>query len=79
MPGINPAPARSGTSRPAGDPDAHHIVCCDETTALCGQDVSGEPRDESAEAESRLCPLCAWAEDEDLPCTVPGCPNGAAS
>lgn len=65
--------------RVSGSPDVYHLVCCDENTALCGEDVT-DVQFRARRPDEFLCPLCKLAEDRDEPC--PGCPDyrrGAAS
>lgn len=65
---LAPQPATTGP----GDPDTFHLVCCSTEIAMCGEDVSG---DNWTDGEGETpCPLCAWVEDANLPCPVPGCP-----
>ncbi|MEV1013737.1 hypothetical protein AB0I89_23590 [Micromonospora sp. NPDC049801] len=61
-----PAPTRSDTQ--AGDVD--HLWCCVTYVAMCGVDLTGVP---DASAPTKLCPLCALADDTGMPCPVPGC------
>lgn len=59
-----------------GPDDVDHYACCDPDTAICGYDVSGWD-DVGDESRPPLCQLCADADEQGTPCTVPGCPNGA--
>ena len=65
-----PERASAGPGSPDDDP-YHHLYCCDPDTALCGLDVSGYA--DNPDDDAPLCPLCALADDEGLPCPVPGC------
>jgi hypothetical protein len=58
-----------------GEPDLQHVICCDDDLAMCGKDVTGEIWASDEEA-SEFCPLCFLAEEQGLPCPVPGCPAG---
>ena len=61
----------SAAPRPANtDDDTQHFVCCDPDTAMCGEDVTGQPW---AETEKNVCPLCELVYEYDLPCPVKGC------
>jgi hypothetical protein len=63
------APSRGGS------PEVCHLWCCDENVAMCGLDISGERYD--LDGEDPDCPLCAIADEEGLPCPVPGCRGDA--
>ena len=64
-----PAPTRI---RPHQDGDPIHLWCCDEDTAMCGEDISAEETMDDV-ADDELCPLCRLIDDSNLPCTIPGC------
>lgn len=55
------------------DPDTHHFVCCcDEDTAMCGEDVTELPWvDDLTDVD--VCVVCddLWADDS--PCPRCGC------
>jgi hypothetical protein len=72
------------TDMPASKPDAAetaaddicHLWCCDEDIAMCGEDITGHPQCPHDGIENCIvCPMCGLAEDEGLPCPVPGCPG----
>jgi hypothetical protein len=63
-----PAPVTAG----AAD-DLTHVTCCDDNVAMCGENVSGQRWVD--DSEETTCPICAWAEEADLACTIPGCPG----
>lgn len=58
--------------RPAATGDSaeiNHIVCCDDDTALCGADVTGDPwSDEGPE-----CRACVTEWSAGPPCPVVSC------
>ena len=54
------------------DTDLIHLVCCDDTLALCGVRTLAEWTDLGP--DDPHCPLCALLWDEGLPCSVAGCP-----
>lgn len=54
--------------------DLHHIVCCDQDTAMCGLDVSDHPWEPTA---PNPCLWCAHIDEARLPCTVAGCTEGS--
>lgn len=55
------------------DGDLHHLVCCDDNTAMCGADVTNEPWLNGPAPGEVMCPECANIDEHDWPCTVPGC------
>lgn len=63
--------------RPASvstDPDdLAHRCCCDDDVALCGWDLRGAV-DLDEDDDSRDCPLCEAAYEDEMPCPVAGCP-----
>ncbi len=63
-------PAPPGAPSPGDNPYCH-IWCCDKDTALCGADLSGT--DDCDGEDCDICPPCAAADEDDLPCPVPGC------
>lgn len=66
----------SPNSTDSDDDGVEHLVCCDDDIALCGLYVPTEQYPWHPDEET-TCPLCRWAEDEGLPCTIAGCPGGA--
>lgn len=60
--------------QPVDDDDGvKHLSCCDEDVALCGLDISDYEFNDDDDVP--ICPLCAYVDDEGLPCPVPGCPH----
>jgi len=55
-------------------PELHHLTCCDDDTAMCGADVTGQEWCE--EDREPRCEPCYRVNEQRLPCTVPGCPAG---
>lgn len=47
-----------------------HLTCCNDDIAMCGVNVSGDEWDHDGKF---LCPTCAYMDNENLPCPVPGC------
>lgn len=56
-----------------GPGDVDHWSCCDPDVALCGFDITDYDEVSNDEMDD-TCPLCAEVYDNDLPCTIPGCP-----
>lgn len=50
--------------------DIVHLYCCDESRALCGLDLTGEP---PGAPEDPVCRPCA--DRASLPCGAPDCPD----
>lgn len=61
------------TTAAGADDDLTHVTCCDDDTAMCGFNVANQRW--ADDDEETTCPLCAWADEMDLACTIPGCPN----
>lgn len=61
---------RPATSTGAPE-ELNHIVCCDDDTALCGLDVSGDRWVRGGKIP--VCPLCKLAWDEGPPCPPADC------
>lgn len=53
------------------DADRHHIVCCDDDIAICGQDVSQHAWSDGK--GTAQCQTCRRMERDGEPCPVPGC------
>lgn len=67
-------PAPTPATTPSDD-RVPHLVCCHDDIAMCGTDVSGENWvDEEDPADN--CKLCAYIDDEGLPCPLPDCTGG---
>jgi hypothetical protein len=65
-------------ARPSGTttgPEVLHIVCCDDDTALCGEDVSGEDWSDRGE----VCTRCEVEWAAGGPCPVARCVRGQRS
>lgn len=58
----------------AVDDNLDHLVCCDDNLATCGTDVT----DVTWVDSPTTCPTCAYIDEHDLPCPVPGCPYRVA-
>lgn len=67
---LEDAPVTTGG---AYDDDLTHVTCYDDDTAMCGFSVAGQRWVD--DSEETTCPICAWLDEEDLACTIPGCPG----
>jgi hypothetical protein len=57
------------------DAETDHIVCCDETTAVCGKDVTFDPWCPEECEEHEVCHDCALIHD-DQTWICPECGRG---
>lgn len=63
------APAESvKNATDEGKGDVFHSYCCDENTALCGYDISGEPETDGDGYGEVHCTVCEEKYDQDVGC-----------
>jgi len=56
--------------------DVTHYTCCDDDTAMCGEDVSQERWLGDEEEPSSSCLICESVIQQKLSCTIDRCPFG---
>lgn len=56
------------TTKEPETPDVFHSYCCDENTALCGHDISGEPETDGEGYGEVHCKVCEEKYDQDVGC-----------
>ncbi len=53
-----------------GGDDVTHYYCCDPNIAMCGLDLTNHAYVDDDEEDGDDCRLCAYIDDENLPCIV---------